>query len=54
MDFKAYRKAQKIRIKQTGLNTRTVNKIESGNEDVTIKSFKQYLEAINVKLIYTV
>ena len=53
-NFKTLRKAQGISIKSTGLNARTVNRIESGSEKVTVEHLRRYLEAIGLRLCYCV
>lgn len=53
MVLKQIRKAAKVTIKDTGLNARTVAKIESGKESVSVKIMRQYLESIGLKLTYS-
>jgi len=53
MELKRIRKAAKVTVKDTGLNARTVAKIESGNESVSVKNLRKYLTAIGIKLTYS-
>jgi len=54
MNLKELRKSAKISVKQTGLNARTVKKIETGNDSVSVKSLKIYLDSIGLKLNYSI
>ncbi len=54
MDLKAIRKAKKVSVEKTGLNARTVSKIESGSDQVSVKNLKIYLESIDLTLTYSI
>ena len=54
MDLKLIRKAARISIKDTGLNSRTVKKIESGDDSVSVANLKKYLESVGLKIIFTI
>lgn len=54
MRLKEIRKSAKVSVKDTGLNARTVAKIESGSEFVSVKNLKIYLESIGLTLTISI
>lgn len=48
--YKAIRKGQKIGVIGTGLDARTVRKIESGSEKISVEKMRVYLAAIGLRL----
>ncbi len=52
MDLKTIRKAKKVTIEKIGLNSRTVKAIEEGQETMSVKALKQYLNAIGLNIGY--
>lgn len=54
MQLKQIRKAAKVKVQDIKLDRRTIAKIESGDETVSVKSLRIYLDAIGMKLTYSI
>lgn len=50
--LKVWRKANKIKIQDIKLDRRTIEKIENGENTVTVQSLRIYLAAIGLELVY--
>lgn len=53
IQLREIRRARKIKIKEMPLDYRTIRKIESGSEEITVKSLKTYLNAVGLNLTYS-
>ncbi len=54
MQLKDIRKAAKVKVKDIKLDSRTIRKIESGDETVSVHILNVYLKAIGLTLTYSI
>lgn len=52
--LKVWRKANKIKIQDIKLDRRTIEKIENGENTVSVQSLRIYLAAIGLELVYAI